>query len=80
MPKIKTVEEASRRWVNNSIQANPDRIYGIIKTYFQGRQSLKWAVSLLKNEDWTLVSKTLETFKDINPEKYDTVLDTLNQK
>lgn len=77
MPRIKTVEEASKRWVENSIQANPDRIQGIVRAYFQSRQSLKWAAGLLKSEDRNLVSSVLDAFKKVDSAKYDELLQAL---
>ena len=77
MSKIKTAEEASRRWVENSIQANPDRIYGILKVYFQGRQNLKWVTGLLKGEDAKLVKTSIDAFKKVDPVKYGALLQEL---
>lgn len=80
MPRVKTTEEASRRWVENSIQANPDRIHGIVKAYFRGRQSLKWAAGLLKSEDEKLVRATVDAFKKVDSVKYDALSQALTQK
>ena len=80
MPKVKTAEEASKRWVENSIQANPDRIHGIVKAYFQGRQSLKWAAGLLKSEDRNLVNPVLEAFKKVDPAKHSALSQALPQE
>jgi len=80
MPKVKTAEEASKRWVENSIQANPDRIHGIVKAYFQGRQSLKWAAGLLKGEDVKLVRATIDAFKKMDSAKYDALSQVITQE
>ena len=77
MSKIKTAEEASRRWVENSIQANPDRIHGVIRVYFQGRQNLKWVTGLLKGEDAKLVKTSIDAFKKVDPVKYEALLQEL---
>lgn len=73
MPRIKTAQEVADKWARNSIQSNPDRIQGIIKVYFQGRQSLKWVTGLLKNEDMNIVIPILNTFKSVDPEKHETL-------
>ncbi len=65
-----SIQQAGERWVRNSIQANPDRIQGIIEAYFSGRQSLRWAAGLLKSEDAGIIFPIMDTFKATHPLKH----------
>ena len=58
------LEEAKQNWVENSIRRNPERIRGIVYAYFQSRQPLKWAISLLKTEDEKLVNWVDRHYRD----------------
>ena len=71
------IEEASRRWVENSIRANPDRIRGIVEAYYRGKQSLNWASRLLKKEDGNLVMTILNTFQSVDAEKRRSLIEAL---
>ena len=72
-----TLQQAGERWVRNSIRANPDRIYGIVRAYFSGRQSLRWAAGLLKSEDMGIVFPTIVAFRATNPLKYGELMEYL---
>lgn len=74
-----SLEEAAEKFVKNSIRANPERIHGIVRTYFQGRQSIGWAVGLLKTEDEKLVDWAANPYKEIYPEKYTQLIFLIKQ-
>ena len=72
---MKTVQQTAEKWAHNSLAANPDRIFGIMQAYFSGKQSLKWAVGLLKDEDFeNLVSPILKSLKGIDDYKFDALV------
>ena len=72
-----SIQQAGERWVRNSIQANPDRIQGIVEAYFSGRQSLRWAVGLLKSEDAGIIFPILDALKTAHPSKYSELMSYL---
>jgi len=74
-----TLEEATKNWVENSIRRNPERIRGIALAYFQGRQSLKWAVGLLKTENEKLVNWAVSPYREKYPEKYAQITSAIEQ-
>lgn len=79
MPRGISLEEATENWVENSIRLNPERIRGIVRAYFEGRQSLKWAVGLLKAEDRDLVNWATNPYREKGSEKYTQLTSALEQ-
>ena len=80
MARAITLQEATERWVRNSIRANPDRIQGIIRAYMNGRQSLRWAAGLLESEEASVVFPIAAAFKAVNPLKYNELMAYLEQR
>lgn len=75
---MKTLQQTAEKWVRNSLATNSDRVLGVLQAYFTGKQSLKWAVGLLKNEDFeNLVSPILKSFKGVDDFKFDALISAL---
>lgn len=80
MVKIRsTLDEATQGWIENSIRRNPERIRGIVRAYFEGQQSLKWAAGSLKTEDEDLVNWAVSPYKERGSEKYAKLISAIEQ-
>lgn len=61
MTKVKPIQEISKKWVRNTIEANHERIKGIIEAYLSGKQNFNWATRLLLTEDAKLSKRILNS-------------------
>lgn len=64
MIKIRPIQQISKKWLRNTLTANPERISGIIEAYLSGKQNFNWVAGLLKNEPSNLSWEILNSIQD----------------